>query len=106
MPTYDYLCEDCGSFTALRPMLEYAEPANCPGCGQSARRAMLTVPSIAMMSTGQRKAHATNERSANAPRLSSAGAHRSGCKCCSPARAKAPAMAKSFPAARPWMISH
>ena len=106
MPTYDYLCAACGSFTALRPMADYAEPQDCPGCGQSSRRAMLTVPGISSMSSGQRTAHATNERSAHAPRLSSAGAHRPGCHCCSPNKAKASTAAKSFPAQRPWMISH
>lgn len=106
MPTYDYLCTECGPFTALRPMADYADPQDCPGCGSSARRAMLTVPSIAAMSPSKRTAHATNERSANAPRLSSAGAHRPGCHCCSPAKAKAPQAAKSFPSQRPWMISH
>ena len=106
MPTYDYLCTECGSFSALRPMADYAAPQDCPGCGQSSRRAMLTVPNIAAMPAGRRNAFATNERSANAPRLSSAGSHRAGCSCCSPAKAEAPQAAKSFPAQRPWMISH
>ncbi len=104
MPSYDYLCATCGSFTALRPMADYAAPQDCPGCGRSAGRAMLSVPNIAAMPAGKRHAHATNERSANAPRLS----HRPGCSCCSPAKPKTtgPAAAKSFPSQRPWMISH
>ena len=105
MPAYDYACAGCGPFTAVRPMAEYALPKDCPGCGQPTPRALLRVPSLAMMSAGQRTAHATNERSAHAPRLSSPGQHRPGCSCCSPAKAK-PAAAKSFPSQRPWMISH
>ncbi len=104
MPSYDYLCAACGPFTAVRPMVAYAEPQDCPECGQSCGRAMLTGPGISSMSPGQRTAHATNERSAHAPRLSSAGPHRAGCQCCS--AKKAPAAAKSFPSQRPWMISH
>ena len=107
MPAYDYLCGECGPFTSVRPMAEYALPQDCPACGQGAPRALLQVPGIALMAAGQRRAHATNERSAHAPRLASGGAHRAGCKCCSPAAKPAgPAAAKSFPSQRPWMISH
>ncbi len=108
MPAYDYGCESCGPFTLLRPMAEYAMPQACPACGQAAPRALLTVPNIAAMSATRRTAHAVNERSAHAPRLASAsGAHRAGCQCCSPGKRTAtPAAAKSFPAQRPWMISH
>ena len=107
MPAYDYSCDACGPFTTVRPMLEYALPMDCPGCGQSSPRALLQVPALAVMGAGQRRAHATNERSAHAPRLASSGAHRAGCSCCSPkAKTTKPEAAKSFPAARPWMISH
>ncbi len=105
MPAYDYDCRSCGPFTLMRPMAEYALAQDCPECGQSTPRALLTVPNIAAMGTARRAAFATNERSAHAPRLASAsGKHRAGCGCCSPS-AK-PAAAKSFPSQRPWMISH
>jgi hypothetical protein len=60
----------------------------------------------------KRKAHATNERNANAP--SSVGeykaSHGPGCGCCStrPSRLgkQTRSGAKSFPTGRPWMISH
>ena len=106
MPVYDYMCEDCGPFTALRPMAEYREPCDCPDCGLSVERAMLTAPRLALMSSGSRRAREVNERSAHAPRRSSA--HGAGCACCSGAKATTATAgaAKSFPSARPWMISH
>ncbi|WP_426314431.1 FmdB family zinc ribbon protein [Methylobacterium fujisawaense] len=105
MPVYDYACEACGPFTVMRPMAEFRDPHDCPDCGSSSQRAFLTAPRIAGMDAGLRAAHATNERSRHAPRRS--GSHGAGCGCCSPKKtAAAPAAAKSFPSARPWMISH
>ena len=105
MPVYDYACERCGPFTVLRPMAQFKDPHACPDCGEACPRAFLTAPRIAGMDPGLRAAHATNERSRHAPRRS--GAHGAGCGCCSPTKkAAAPAAAKSFPNARPWMISH
>lgn len=104
MPVYEYGCAQCGPFTEMRPMVEFADPQPCPGCGVASPRMILTAPGLAVMEGGRRKASATNERSANAPQRSSgAGRHAAGCGCCSPAR---PAAARSFPEARPWMISH
>ena len=109
MPFYDYSCRDCGSFTRLRPMAAAAEPSECPDCGAEARRVILTAPGIANMDAGRRGAHATNERSANAPKLASKG-HGAGCGCCGPKpKGLIPAAAnaaKGFPGKRPWMISH
>ena len=108
MPVYDYLCEECGPFTALRPMAEYREPCDCPDCGVSTPRAVLNAPRLALMSASRKSGHETNERSRHAPRRSSA--HGAGCACCSTgtktSAAASPGGAKSFPSARPWMISH
>ena len=107
MPVYDYECPSCGPFTAFRPMAEYAQPATCDECGKSAPRAFLTAPALAGMDAGLRRSLAVNERSRHEPRRSN-GAHPSGCGCCSTAK-RTPAAAgaaKSFPGARPWMISH
>ncbi|MCJ2108838.1 zinc ribbon domain-containing protein [Methylobacterium sp. E-041] len=105
MPVYDYACEACGPFTVLRPMAQFRDPHDCPDCGAACGRAFLTAPNLASMDAGRRKAFATNERSAHAPRKSSA--HGAGCGCCSGTKAKSnPTAAKSFPNARPWMISH
>ncbi len=44
MPTYEYLCSDCGPFTDMRPMSECEDPNECPNCGYEAPRAYLTAP--------------------------------------------------------------
>jgi len=125
MPVYDYLCNDCGPFTQMRPMAECDAPQSCPKCeGSSPRamltapnffcmaRAMLTAPNFFCMSSDRRKAHASNERSANAPQTIGEyrASHAPGCGCCSgkPSRLvkKTKSGAKSFPTTRPWMISH
>jgi putative FmdB family regulatory protein len=111
MPVYDYECEHCGVFTAMRPMAECERTHECPGCGVDAPRAFLTAPFFSAMSAERRTAHATNERSAHAPRvLNGAAKHSTACKCCAPtSRAKTgktPRSAKSFPSRRPWMLSH
>ncbi len=113
MPTYDYDCAACGPFSAYRPMADYAKPADCDTCGVPAPRAYLTAPALANMDAGRRHGMAVNERSRHEPRRVS-GAHPAGCGCCAPrkpaqAGAKGGANgggAKSFPGARPWMISH
>jgi putative FmdB family regulatory protein len=108
MPVYDYDCADCGTFTVLRPMAEYLQPHPCPGCGDDAGRVLLTSPAFAGMDAGRRTAIATNERSANAPKQSFG--HRPGCACCAGTASRRTRTgkdgSKSFPAARPWMISH
>jgi putative FmdB family regulatory protein len=110
MPHYDYLCADCGSFSEVRPMADSALPQLCPSCSAPAPRAILTAPRMAGMSSERRAAFVTNERSSHAPKMSG-GRHPSGCGCCSGLSRKSPAAtppaaAKSFPSARPWMISH
>jgi putative FmdB family regulatory protein len=103
MPVYDYCCERCGIFTALRPMAVYQEPHDCPGCGASVPRVIVTPPRLAGMDKGRRTAFVTNERAAHEPKQ--ATGHRLGSECGGGAASDAGA-AKSFPAARPWMISH
>ena len=108
MPLYDYVCDRCGPFTALRPMAEFEAPCACPDCAAMAPRALLTAPAIATMPGSRRLAMATNERSADRPRRSTA--HGPGCGCCAaPSRSRGAARteaAKSFSGRRPWMISH
>ncbi len=116
MPTYGYICPDCGPFERFRPMAESAEPSDCPGCGVSAPRVILSAPRMAMMDAGTRKAHATNEKARHAPDVSSkdsrsSGGHGAGCSCCSGGAKQSRAVytaggGKTFPSARPWMISH
>jgi putative FmdB family regulatory protein len=113
MPVYEYLCDRCGPFTRMRPMAESDLPSECPDCAGTAPRVILTAPYCSTLSAESRNAYATNERSANSPRLSSAGdSHGGGCTCCAARplgrrkKGKEKAAAKSFPNSRPWMISH
>jgi len=116
MPVYDYFCARCGPFTDMRPMADSALPHECPACGEDAPRAFLTAPYLAVMTSERRLAHTTNERSASSPQALSSlqRTHGSGCGCCSGkslrsekgADGSARNTRKSFPARRPWMISH
>jgi putative FmdB family regulatory protein len=112
MAVYDYLCRDCGPFTDTRPMAQCDEPVECPQCRTPSPRAFLNAPRLACMPTGRRLALATNERSSHAPKTLGEyrATHGAGCTCCraKPGRTvrQAENGAKSFPSARPWMISH
>jgi len=114
MPTYEYLCDSCGEFSAIRPMSEYRSAHACPTCGTSAARVLGSAPAIAGMPATARTAHAVNERSTHAPSTSAEykAKHGSGCGCCGgvanrrSSAATAADGSKSFPAKRPWMISH
>lgn len=113
MPTYEYACERCGEFTAMRRMSERNEPCTCPVCGARAERVILSAPAMWSMAAGDRTAHATNERARHAPRTSEEYAathkHGPGCGCgggASRTTVTAPDGAKTFPTKRPWMISH
>ncbi|WP_339777854.1 zinc ribbon domain-containing protein [uncultured Thalassospira sp.] len=113
MPYYDYECTTCGPFTEVRPMAQSAAPCTCPDCGQMAPRAILTVPNYAMMDAGKRHASSTNERASHEPKSSKqhTSGHGPGCSCCGGGKKKSRAIyrpdgSKTFPSARPWMISH
>ena len=115
MPVYEYLCDDCGPFTDMRPMAECDDPQDCPNCESESPRVILTAPAFFCMPSDKRKAIATNERSAHAPQTVAEykAAHGPGCGCCStgkkkPARlmTKSKSGAKGFPTGPPWMISH
>lgn len=111
MPYYDYMCDDCGPFTERAAMAEFDSPCACPTCGEPAPRVLLRAPILANMDGARRTAFATNERARHAPK--STRSHGPGCSCCSgggksmPSRTlHRPDGSKSFPSARPWMISH
>ena len=114
MPVYEYLCNDCGPFTDMRPMSEFEAPQDCPHCKEPAPRVILTAPAFSCMPSDKCKAHATNERSRHAPKTLDQyrASHGPGCGCCSDKKKAARLMtrtkggAKGFPTARPWMISH
>jgi len=116
VPIYEYQCQDCGNeFTALRPMAQSHAASDCPDCGQSSPRVLITAPALACLPGEARRAYEVNERSAHAPRSSrtegGSSKHPAGCGCCSPSvgRSKTVVSAdgkKAFPHKRPWMISH
>ena len=93
-------------------MAECDASQSFPKCEVLSPRAILTAPNFFSMPSDKRKAYATNERSANAPKTIGEykASHGPGCGCCSgkPSRLvkKTRSGAKSFPTARPWMISH
>ncbi|MGS0736958.1 FmdB family zinc ribbon protein [Pseudomonas sp. GG8] len=115
MPTYEYECQTCGSFTMLRPMDQRHQPCQCPICAGDGGRLILSAPSLPTLSSNQRMAITTNERSANAPQTvgeyQQNRRHPSGCSCCAPSKPVTPSKAnplglKSKTGPRPWMISH
>ncbi len=109
MPVYDYLCETCGPFEALAPMAHYDAPGECPTCQAQSPRVMRTAPGVSIVSTSTRRAHQTNERSADAPKRASQGPNtapggpgrRGGSK-----TLVRPDGSKSIAANRPWMLSY
>ena len=92
MPVYEYLCNDCGPFTDMRPMAECDDPQDCPRCETESPRVILTAPAFFCMPSDKRKAHATNERSANAPKTVGEykASHGPGCGCCSTGKRSRP----------------
>lgn len=113
MPSYEYCCDDCGDFSAIRPIAMRNDPCVCPTCGGHAQRVIRSAPRLATMSSANRSAHATNERAAHAPRTSAeykaTHKHGPGCGCCggtSKSTVQTADGAKTFPTKRPWMISH
>src|SRR3979411_1398563 len=106
MPVYEYLCNDCGPFTDMRPLAEYDAPQDCPQCERESPRGILTAPAFFCMPSDKRKAPATNERSSHAPQPAEqyTASHGPGCGCFStdkkkPARlmTKTKSGAKGFP---------
>ena len=52
MPVYEYLCNDCGPFTDMRPMAECDAPQDCPRCASESPRVILTAPNFFCMPLG------------------------------------------------------
>jgi putative FmdB family regulatory protein len=98
MPTYEYLCDGCGPFTAMRPMAEFELPLECPVCDAMAPRVILTAPHCSTTSAEGRQ---SQEWSATSPAATS---HASGCGCCSSPTprfsARAKGSGKSFSTSR------
>jgi len=52
MPVYDYVCDDCGGFDAMRRIAERDDPLRCPRCGADARRVTVCAPALASGASG------------------------------------------------------
>lgn len=107
MPMYDYHCEACGDFSALRPLSEYREPMRCPDCGTVATR-VISAPNLAVMSAANRTAWERNERSAHEPRRGSCSSGTCGHSHhhARPAATAAASLKKPATQTRPWMLGH
>lgn len=105
MPVYRYTCLKCGTFEAVAPLSQFADPSDCPTCGALSERS-LAIPQLSTVSPSARRAHTVNERSADSPRRAKAnGLTPSGPKIGSKARTHRDG-SRSLPASRPWMLSH
>lgn len=115
MPLYEYECQECGVFTALRKMSESHLSADCDVCGESSQR-ILSIPKLAVMDKSQRVAHERNEKSAHEPGVRK----RSSCGCAgthtcktangspkvNPDTGVAALQMQTKKTARPWMLAH
>ncbi|RMX07739.1 zinc ribbon domain-containing protein [Corticibacter populi] len=116
MPTYEYHCNGCGGFDAMRSYELRDAPATCPACGDSdCGRIFASAPRLGVMARNARRATEINERARHEPIRSKdyqRYKHPAGCGCCSGQSGKSratvttPEGAKFAPAKRPWMISH
>ena len=108
MPMYEFHCDHCGGFSALRKMSESQAPAVCEECGALSPRVM-SAPRLALMGKAARNAHERNEKSAHEPairRRSSCGCTGTHtCKSSSPDK-KPGLQMQTKKSARPWMLGH
>jgi putative FmdB family regulatory protein len=84
MPLYDYDCPSCGSFSALRPLAEFASPGTCPQCGSTSPKA-LTSPAFhgatkRQMAYDADSSNSSQHVTSDATRMSAR--HGLGCSCC------------------------
>ena len=108
MPLYEFVCQNCGPFTALRNLALSSQPAACPTCGTLSPKVFPLIH-LRAMRPESRIAHERNERSMHAPHVCGSG--------CSPTHAKPKSRAKKSsekptlqystkPYSRPWMLGH
>jgi len=70
MPLYEYSCDACGPFAAMRPLAAFADPCHCPDCGTASPRNLLASPALG--GSGPPMAAASGKN------------HFGGCACCKP----------------------
>ena len=113
MPVYEYLCDECGPFTDMRPMAECDAPQDCPRCESESPRVILTAPNFFVHALGQAQGPRHQRAQRATRRRPSTNTRRRMDRAAAAARPNPRGIvkqtrsgAKSFPTARPWMISH
>jgi putative FmdB family regulatory protein len=74
MPLYEYVCDTCGPFAAMRPLAAFAAPCECPDCGAASPRNLLASPALGGTGTPVQAVSAA------------AKPHPGACACCRPSR--------------------
>lgn len=92
MPIYEYRCNDCGEFEAMRSLSDYNTPIDCPECGIEAPK-IFSPPNI-NLNSGSLSAIARGNSSE--PRLVKREAKE-------PTKPKYQSPRQG---SRPWMVSH
>ncbi len=106
MPLYEFMCDNCGPFTELRPMSECDLAVECPDCNAKAPR-MMSAPRLAIMEKNNRIAWERNERSAHEPkRMHKGGDHHGHDHKGKHSHAHYPAHKHNHGGGRPWMLGH
>jgi putative FmdB family regulatory protein len=75
MPLYEYICDACGRFAAMRPLAAFADPCDCPDCGAASPRNLLASPALGGNGAAAAMSAAPLGKS-----------HVGGCACCKPSR--------------------
>lgn len=91
MPLYEYRCNPCGEFEALRTMADYNAPISCPECNQVATK-IFSAPNI-NLNSGSFKAISRSQSAE--PRLVKQ-------ELTEPTKPRY----QSSTTNRPWMVSH
>lgn len=76
MPTYNYTCTRCGTFTARSSIADFDQPTPCPMCGSLAARTFCVPDSLLDKVSSTRPAETAQQGSYQ--RLHAAGR----CSCC------------------------
>jgi len=91
VPIYAFICESCGPFDVVRPIVQASEAAACPTCGGDARR-VFSPPGLARLVKPLRTALDREEKSAHEPEVVSVKAGRP--------------LPHTHAPAPPWVLSH
>ncbi len=106
MPVYEYICNDCDHyFTELKKFSEYDQPGICPICQQAGQK-IISAPRLNTMRSEIRRAHETNERSADSPKVRHKHQCGSHCNHSHHTHEASKPELKQQVNRRPWMLGH